>query len=345
MDLALLDREIQTCCAREGFSGVIRVTEKDRVVYQQHIGFDHHGEKRPFTEDSMFTLYSMSKPFCAIGLLLLADKGLVDIDKHPGVYLPEAAGFDPRVTIRQMLQHVSGLPDFHCIPEFVGAPPKDHHTNIRRYLKQLTAYPQYFAPGQGDRYSNINFTISALMIENLTGMCYSDYMEKAVFAPMGAKTLVVDREGLEIPNRVQGYRVDDDGREEPTEKSYPWMLGGGDLVGRVEDVYCLNTVIKHRMLLKPETWEQVLTPHPLNNKGFGCTVTDWHGLRRVTHNGGHRGFRSFHVYVPETDLDLIILSNTGYGNARQPILEAVYRAFYDAGAAEEKPMELDYGLV
>lgn len=57
----------------------------------------------------------MTKPFCAIGLLKLKDKGLVDINSHPSRYVPEALGFDSRVTIRQMLNHISGLPDFVAV--------------------------------------------------------------------------------------------------------------------------------------------------------------------------------------------------------------------------------------
>lgn len=165
-----------------------------------------------------------------------------------------------------------------------------------------------------------------------------------MFAPLGANTLQIDTGDPTIENRVQGYRLDEADRVVPTE-FYPWwMLGGGDLIGTVEDVYCLNRAIKHKPLLKPETWEQVLTPSPINNKGFGCTVTTWHEKLRITHNGGHRGFRTFHVQLPQEDFDVIILSNAGYGNARQPLLELIYRAFFDEDTESESAMELDYGL-
>ena len=105
MDTAVLSSQLQSFCEANRISGVIRVTHKDQILHSQSFGYACRETQTPFAPDSMFSLYSLSKPFCAIGLLLLADQGLVDIDAHPGKYVPEAKGFDSRVTIRQLLQH------------------------------------------------------------------------------------------------------------------------------------------------------------------------------------------------------------------------------------------------
>lgn len=182
-------------------------------------------------------------------------------------------------------------------------------------------------------------------MENLSSLSYAEYMKKAVFEPLGMKTALVDNEALQIPNRVQGYVLVDD-QVLPTEKSHDWMLGGGDLVGTVDDVYALNRALKHKLLLKPETWVEVLTPSPLNSKGLGCTVTQWHGKTRITHNGGHLGFRTYHVHLPEDDFDIIILSNCGFHNpGRSDISEMIYNAFFDETATAEKPLEMDTGYI
>ena len=320
---------------------MLRVTYKDEILHKQSFGYANLEAKTPFTEDSLFTLYSISKPFCAIGLLLLADRGLLSLDAHPSTYLPEAKGFDSRVTIRQLLQHTSGVPDFSPTPGYMSAYAPGYAHKCREHLEILSNFPNYFVPGTDTHYSNIGYIISALIIENLSGLTYADYMKAKVFDPLGMKNAAVDNENLVLPNRVQGYSLEED-RVIPTEKSHSWMLGGGDLVGTVEDVYCLNKAIKYQRLLKAETWEQVLTPSPVSSKGFGCTVTHWHGKRRITHNGGHRGFRTLHIQLPEDDFDLIFLSNSGYCNpARSEIAEMIYRAFYDATAKPETPLPMD----
>ncbi len=105
------------------FFGNIRVTSRGRIVYQNSVGYADLKRRIPLTEHSRFTLYSLSKPSCAMGLLLLRDRGLVDIDVHPGIYVPEARRMDERVTIRHLLHHTSGLPDFEQNKDFCQKMP------------------------------------------------------------------------------------------------------------------------------------------------------------------------------------------------------------------------------
>ena len=310
-----LDSFIDAYTEANGNTGSLRVTLKDRIVYERTIG-------EGITPSSMFTFYSLSKPFCAIGLLLLRDKGLVDLDSHPGRYVGGASGFDSRVTIRQMLHHTSGLPDFARIPDF-----DDSDGDVRKNLSALSKYPMEFEPGTSALYSNINFNLCAMIIENVAGMPYAEYMKRELFDPIGMKTAAVDREGLEISGRVQGYEQDGE-KIVPASRTMRWMVGAGDIIGTVDDAYCLNRAIKCRMLLKSVTWDEVLDPSPLNSMGMGCTVGIWHGRRRITHNGGHIGFRTLHIQLPEDDFDIVYLSNSGWGNSRNDYAEAIYSAFY-----------------
>ena len=339
-----LTRKLQAYCDENFQSGMLRVTIRDEIQYEAAFGWADWENRIPFSKDSMFTLYSMSKPFCAMGFLKLKDRGLVDLDDHPARYVPEVAGIDSRVTFRHMLHHVSGLPSFGQMPEFKKAYAPGTHGRFREQLKLLKDYPMAFAPGTSDFYANINFALPAFAIENITGMTYDAYMKQEVFTPLGMETVVVDEEGTVIPNRVQGYNLVD-GQRIPVERSRDWMLGGGDLTGRVEDVYCLNKAVKHKLLLREETWEEVLTPSPINNKGMGCTITQWHGKHRITHNGGHRGFRTLHIHLPEDDFDLIWLSNSGFGEARKDIAEMVYEVFYGSDETLSETVEMDKGYI
>ena len=152
------------------FFGIIRVTHKGKKVYEKMMGYANAETGEKIEHDSIFTLYSMSKPLCVIGLLKLYDKGIVDIDRHPGTYVEEAMGFDYSLTIRHMLHHISGLPDFAQVPGFKekyapGVPDK-----IREHLKILKNYPMNFAPGTDTMYANINMILCALICENVSGI-------------------------------------------------------------------------------------------------------------------------------------------------------------------------------
>ena len=157
------------------------------------------------------------------------------------------------------------------------------------------------------------------------------------------RSAIVDEEGMTIERRVKGYELKD---EKPSyvNRSLHWSFGAGDIVGTADDVYCLNRAIKHKLMLKEETWNEILTPSPLNSMGMGCIVLPWHGKTRVMHNGGSLGFRTLHMQLPEDDFDIIFLSNAGWGNARFEIADAVYEAFY-GGERIGADVKLDAGYI
>ena len=344
MDLSCFDKKVKEYCQKEQISGTLRITVKDKIVYQSHFGYANDEKKTGFDEKSMFTFYSMSKPLCAIGLLKLVEKGLVDLDVHPKKYLPEASGFCEKVTIRHLLHHVSGLPDFEQNVAFSSRYKIGTKDRLREQMPILAKYPSYFEPNTQGMYANINFIIPALIIENVTGVDYAEYMKKEVFAPLGMKSALVDNENLILENRVQGYALEN-GVRVPVNKSYNWLFGAGDVVGTVDDVYRLNVAYKRKLLLLEKTWQEIVTPSTISQMGLGNTVSKWHGKFRIQHNGGHNGFRTLHVQLPEDDFDVILLSNSGYGDARNVISEMIYQEFYGDNQPLGEVIEMDKGYI
>lgn len=339
----MLDRFVTEYYAKNGNSGILRVTRKDTILYEGFLGFADREKRQPFSRESMFTLYSLSKPFLVIGLMKLREKGLIDIDRHPGCYVPEAGGFDSRVTLWHMLHHVSGLPDFSQTAHFPERYATGYPHELRQQLLELAKYPNEFAPGTKTMYANINMILCALAIENITGITYAEYMHREVFAPLGMATARVDSPNLVLPHRVTGYALSN-GQIQPVAPCLNWMHGAGDIIGTVDDVYCLNKAIKHRLLLRPETWSEILRPFPGHSFSMGCRVTQWHGKERITHNGGHIGFRTLHIQLPEEDLDIIFLSNAAWGDARTDLAEAVYAAYFQE-TEEAEVMQMDAGYI
>lgn len=343
-DRSRFDKALREYCEAEKISGTLRITVKDEIQYLTHFGYANDEKKTEFSENSAFSFYSMSKPLCAIGLLKLKDKGLVDLDTHPKKYVPEAEGLNERVTIRHLLHHVSGVPDFEKTEDFGSQNRPGTRERIREHLKLLTKYPSLFEPNTQAMYANVNFVIPALIIENITGTVYADYMKNEVFAPLGMKTAVVDAPGVFVENRVQGYALRK-GERVAIDKAYDWLLGAADIVGTVDDAYCLNKAYKNKLLLSEKTWEEVIVPSPFNQMGLGNTVFLWHGKLRINHNGGHLGFRTEHIQLPEDDFDIVFLSNSGYGGARAYISELAYREFYGDDGTLESTVERDKGYI
>lgn len=107
-----LDRWIDSYCEIFPFSGSVCVTSKNKVVYRRNIGLSNRELNVPIDNNTRFRFYSLTKPFTAIGLLRLYEMGRVSLDDHPGKYIPEAVSVHPDITIRSLLDHSHGLPDF-----------------------------------------------------------------------------------------------------------------------------------------------------------------------------------------------------------------------------------------
>lgn len=315
MDIRAFDEKVRAYAAEHPVSGQVRLTVCDEVLYDGFFGCADADTGRPFAGGDRFTLYSLTKPFVAMGLLRLADEGRVDLDAHPSRYVPEAEGFDGRVTVRLLLHHESGLPDFLQTEGFTRRPAP-----LREQIRELSACPSFFAPGEGSRYSNINFTLCALIIESVSGLHYAEYMKRFVFEPLGMKTVSVDDGKTPVPRLVSGSRAVD-GKLVSVSRCTEYLFGAGDLTGTAEDVYALNRAVKHRLILKPDTWDMALTPAPVSGFGMGCYVGFLHGHPRVMHTGGHTGFRNLHLHLTEEDIDLILLLNCENAAAREDITE------------------------
>ncbi len=342
--LQRLDEELKAYAEKNKFMGMLRITLRGTTLYEQSFGMANLEKGIAFDTNSRFSFYSLSKPFCTLGLLKLYDKGLVNLDAHPKTYVPEARVLDERLTIRHMLLHTSGAPEFLLCKGFKEKYKRGPASVIREHLLLLKNYPAFFAPGERGLYQNINFTLCALIIENVSGLPYPLYMQQEVFAPLGMKTAVVDDEGVRIANRVEGYELQGETLV-AVGRTIDWMLGGGDIVGTLDDVYRLNIALKNKLLLKESTWDMALTSSPVSRFGMGCRALDWRGKRRVVHNGGHVGFRTLHEHIVEDDFDVILLSNTGFGNAREDIMEIIHNYFYGEDEKLNEKIEMDKGYV
>lgn len=336
---------IDSYAEENGFSGVIRITDGDEICLDHAIGFEDAERRIPFSGASMFTFYSMSKPLCAFGVMRLVERGLLSLDAHPAEYLPVARGLHPDLTLRCLLTHTSGLPDFEQTKEFFDRYGADESLDIRDLLPEILSYPMEFAPAQGAKYANVNFVMCAMIIEKLSGRKYADYMRDEVFLPLGMNHARIDRPDLELAHRVVGYGRDETGRIYPVRRGYFGCLGAGDVVGTFEDAYRLSVAVRSKSLLTEASWKEILTPSPLNGMGLGCWVAPWHGTTRILHTGGHYGFRNMHIYLPREDFDILLLSNYGFGRAREELSNAIYESVFGESDTPSYRVEMDKGYI
>jgi CubicO group peptidase (beta-lactamase class C family) len=191
----------------------IAVVQNQKVVYAAGFGLRNLQNKNDkITPQSLFHMASITKPFVATSVMQLVEKGKVDPDAPVVKYLPYFRLNDERyakITVRQMLSHLSGMPD---VRDYEWDKPQYDDGALERYVRSLTNQSLIAAPGANFRYSNMAYEVLGDLIAKVSGMSFEDYVRKNILEPLGMKssTLLVkqaDPALLWIDHRTQTPQV------------------------------------------------------------------------------------------------------------------------------------------
>jgi len=266
-----------------------------------------------------FRLASVSKQFTATAVLMMVEEGRLDLDDSIRSYFPNFPAFADAITIRHLLQHTSGIEDYEPIygdrfPEQI----------LDRGVVEIIAGTEgtYFPPGSEYRYSNSAYAVLAVLVENLSGMEYTDFLEQRIFAPLGMSNTVAYRRGEnEVPHRALGYKVSKTTIESADQSAWSAVLGDGGIYSSVEDLFKWDQALYDGGLLSHELRAASLTPG-LEDYGFGFRIDEYRGHRRYHHSGSTSGFRNFMQQFPDDRLSIIVLTNRAEPDV-QPLAEKI----------------------
>ena len=322
------------------FSGNLLISHKGKTIFESSIGYANREQKIPLQMESKFRYYSLSKPFTAIAIMLLWEQGLVDLEAHPSQYLPYTKGLDSRITLRMLLQHTSGLKEI-TTPEFSEVPGKP---DFAAAIAELAKQPLDFAPGTGEMYRNTGFVIASLIIEKLSGKPLHAFLQEEVFKPFGMETACCELGNAPVEGLVTGYEKENGVIVPGRYLNALSFFGAGYIVGTVYDLQNFYRSVREKRLLQPETWDLLYTRSEVGQFGFGCIVFQWDGRLTYQNNGGHIGFRTIHRLLPEEDFDIILLSNSAWGDVRTDVMNAVHKFYLDGKVADLFQPEMDKGF-
>ena len=320
-----LNEWIDLYAGEKKFSGSVYVMKGGEIIFKKHIGYADINKKIPISDDTIFRFYSLTKPFTAIAIMRLFEEGKVDLNEHPGKYIECAEKIDKRITIKMLLQHESGLYEVASVETMA----EKRDVNLEEEIEKAAEKELIFIPGTQCEYTNTNFIILSLIVEKFRGMPIYEYFENHLFPEMGMKTAFCDMGDKKVPDMAVGYDLENDKLVPSSYANMHLMSGAGCAAGRAKDVICLYEAIKNNKILKKETWGMIFTSSKISNFGLGCHVFEWYGKLTYQHNGGFSGFRTLQRYVPHEDFNIVIMSNTGFGNARNEISTAVYSVYHD----------------
>lgn len=288
------------------------VIVEGKVVFQKGYGQSNLHKKTPITTSSNFRLSSVSKQFTAMAIALLEDQEKINENDAITEYLPNLPKYADKITIRHLIHHISGFPDYLSLCRLDEKSDILTNTEILNFLRKKGELK--FIPGDHYEYNNTNYLLLALLVENVSDLSFPDFMKNFIFKPAGMKhSIVVKHPFPEINNRVFGYT------EWPffdlcDYNSCNFIYGPGGIYTSLEDmakwVYALEncTFVNRRMMKKIYSGTQTNNGKKVEY-GYGWMLDRYNGHRMIYHEGGWMGFRTYVTYFPSHHLWAITLSN------------------------------------
>ena len=313
-DLEWFNKQLTNILLDSDFNGNVFVSRNGQSIFDRSFGFSDFRSFEPLSKETVFQLASITKTFTGAAILLLQEDSLLCIDEKVVEYIPEFPYNN--ITIKHLLTHTAGLQNYMFILERFWN--KGHHPNNQDVLQMFIEQnrPLNFNPGSKFEYSNTAYVFLALIIESVSEMSYSEYLEERIFKPLGLEyTFVFDIDKhSEIENRAFGFR----------RARNSWRLVPADVIDAIKgdkgifsniiDLQKWDEAFYSETLLPKETIEKAFEFKVLDNDsiieyGYGWRLQEVFGVKAVHHPGRWRGFRTSFKRFPEKNSTLIILSN------------------------------------
>ncbi len=295
----------------------IGVQQDGEVVFAGGFGYADLENEIPATADTVYRIGSVTKQFTAAAAMLLVEEGKLDLSADLREYLPDYDTHGFEVTVERLLNHTSGIKGYTEMPEFRERSRLD--LGHEAMLELFSEPPFEFEPGDRYQYNNSGYYLLGVLIERLSGMSYTEFLEARLFGPLGLERTHYLRNGPLVPSRAEGYEVGGDGgfvNDEPLSMELPYAAGS--LGASVLDLLAWQRALASGRAVSPAGYERMTARGSLVNGdpvhyGYGLSLGEEHGLARVSHGGGINGFRAQLAYYPEADLGIAVLINSGSG--------------------------------
>lgn len=305
-DAERIGRIAQTAADANAFSGSVLVAHDDRIVLDQGYGFANREWRAANDGDTKFRLGSITKQFTAVAIMILNERGLVDLDAPVKTWLPDAPAAWDQVTVRRLLAHTAGVPNFTSFEDFQAT--KALPATIDGLIARFRDRPLDFQPGQGRKYSNSGYVLLTAIIEKASGQSYADFIAQNLLAPLGMNDSGYDTNAAILPRRASGYTPGPRGVVNAAHWDMSIPQGAGGLYSTTHDLLKWQQGLYGGRLLRPASLKLLTTP-VRDRYAFGVFVVEAGGDTTIAHSGGLDGFNTYMAYDPDRRLTVIVLGN------------------------------------
>jgi CubicO group peptidase (beta-lactamase class C family) len=339
---AQIDNSIDSILSRDmqpdapGLAALVK--DHGRILFEKGYGVRELSTRAKIDPQSNFRLASFTKEFTAMAVMLLVQDRKLHYDDRLAAIFPDFPAYGKAITVRHLLTHTSGLPDYETLMEqeekaqgpIWSAPHQIQDNEVLSLLEKQSAGK--FAPGTSWAYSNSGYVVLGLIIAKVSGMPYREYLQRNIFAPLGMNHSVVYQKGInEVDRRAFGHSKEKDAFVQTDQSSTSATLGDGGIYSNVVDLAKWDEALQKHTLLSEEEMAPALSPVLLADGaqphwpkdtdsdnlapgkpvayGYGWFLDPYEGHPRMWHSGSTMGFRTVIQRFPSDGLTIVILSN------------------------------------
>jgi CubicO group peptidase (beta-lactamase class C family) len=293
----------------------------------------------PTPERAIYEIGSVTKQFTAAAILQLAAAGSIDLNAVFTDYLPHYPADDNGITVRHLMDHTSGIKGYTEMPGFgliaTRELPRDS------LVEMFGSAPLDFTPGEAMIYNNSAYFLLGLIIEEVSGIAYEDYVREHLFESAGMPDSRYCSSNAIIERRAHGYDSSPDGLVRKDYIDHTWPYSAGSLCSTAWDLVAWNEALhgdgEGGWILDAPQYRELITPGTLSDGtplryAKGLAVFESAGRRVIGHGGGIPGFLSQVTYYPDDDLSVIVLVNTAGPPGPGAIVEQIASLLLEAPA-------------
>jgi CubicO group peptidase (beta-lactamase class C family) len=318
-----VDAVFRRLVKRETPGAAVIVIQDGKTVLERGYGLANLETRKPITSDTAFLLASVTKQFTAMAIMILADRGELKYDDPLGKFFPEFLPFAQEVTVRMLLNHTTGFPEYDELfwkrglidddwprssksPRSAFEPTSKDALNLLADAKTLS-----FRPGEEYEYSNSGYVILAQIVEKVSGQRFSKFLKENIFDPLGMnRSILYDETRPGVRNVATSYALKQGIYRDIDYTPVNFIYGEDNIYTTVQDMARWDLALYTTKLASEATLKEAFTPGKpkscTSDYGFGwCIAAD-----RVFHGGSWVGFRTAIIRCPKNHLSVVILTNS-----------------------------------
>lgn len=332
----LLDSVYQALYTSGSFNGNVLIAEKGKVIFKKSYGFADAVTQEKLNPQSIFELASVSKQFTAMGIILLKKRGALNYDDPISKYIPELAFYDG-VTIRNLLTHTSGVPDYLYVDLFREKWDKTQIAINEDVIKEFAKYKPAldFQPNEKSQYSNTGYALLASIIERVSKQTYERFLKTNIFDPLHMKHTFIYQcvyAPKKIKNYAQAYGTDSllnytsayhsEENKFTTFNYLDGVVGARTVHSNLEDLLKWDRALHTDQLINAKDKKEIFVSSKTNNckensYGFGWVLAqDEKCGKIVNHSGSWAGYITYIERHLDSDKTVILLQNVNTPNSK-----------------------------